>query len=183
MKKFIFAMMFCLVAVCGVQAQEGAMKFNGFTVEYKGDNAQAKEAAEALKAVMPEVAKKFGWVVGREYLMIDYNGGVTFVSGENGAKKTEGQIFAFDQNTDGMYLGASMEINKSNYDISANIHMQEGQNTATFVFNTQEVVNIVTVLVPNAADDANLMKVYNTLMQYPDIKLGMSITADFAAMM
>ena len=76
-----------------------------------------------------------------------------------------------------------MEINKSNYDIGANIHMQEGQNTATFVFNTQEVVNIVTVLVPNAADDANLMKVYNTLMQYPDIKLGMSITADFAAMM
>ena len=183
MKKLIFALMFTLAAFCGVQAQEGAMKFNGFTVEYKGDNAQAKAAAESLAAVMPEVAKKFGWVVGREYLMIDYNGGVTFVSGENGAKKTSGQIFAFDQNNDGMYIGASMEINKSNYDIGANIYLQEGQNTATFVFNTQEVVNLVTTLIPNAAEDANLMKVYNTLMQYPDLKLGMSITADFAAMM
>lgn len=183
MKKLLFTLCLCFAAVCGVQAQENGMKFNGFTVEYKGDNAQAKEAAEALKAVMPEVAKKFGWVVGREYVMIDYNGGVTFVSGENGAKKTEGQIFAFDQNADGLYLGASMEINKSNYDIGVNIYMQEGQNAATFVFNTQEVVNIVTNLIPDAADDANLMKVYNTISQYPDIRLGMSVAADFSAMM
>ncbi|MBR3775490.1 MAG: DUF4923 family protein [Alistipes sp.] len=183
MKKFIFAMMFCLAAVCGVQAQEGAMKFNGFTVEYKGDNAQAKEAAEALKAVMPEVAKKFGWVVGREYILIDQTGEVVFVSGENGAKKTSGQIYAFDQLTDAIVLAASMEINKSNYDLEATIKMTEDQKGANLFFPTQAIVNVVTAQIPDAANDANLMKIYNTLMQYPDIKLGMSITADFAAMM
>ncbi|MBQ8437944.1 MAG: hypothetical protein IJX21_04255 [Alistipes sp.] len=76
-----------------------------------------------------------------------------------------------------------MEINKSNYDLEATIKMTEDQKGANLFFPTQAIVNVVTNLIPDAANDANLMKVYNTLMQYPDIKLGMSITADFAAMM
>ena len=183
MKKFVFAMMFCLAAICGVQAQDGAMKFNGLVAEYTGDNAQAKAAAESLKAKLPAVAKTFGWVVGRDYLTIDQTGEVTFVTGENGAKKTSGQIYAFDQLTDAIVLAASMEIGKSNYDLEATIKMTEDQKGANLFFPTQSIVNVVMNMIPDAGNDAALMDVYNVLMQYPDIKLGMGVTADFSAMM
>ena len=183
MKKFVFAMMFCLATICGAQAQDNAMKFNGLVAEYTGDNAQAKAAVESLKAKLPAVAKTFGWVVGRDYLTIDQTGEVTFVSGENGAKKTSGQIYAFDQLTDAIVLAASMEIGKANYDLEATIKMTEDQKGANLFFPTQSIVNVVMNMIPDAGNDAALMEVYNVLMQYPDIKLGMGVTADFSAMM
>lgn len=182
MKKFIFAMMFCFAAVCGVQAQENPMKFNGLVVEYAGDNAQAKEAATALQAVMPEVAKVFGMVVDRDYVSIDYSGGVTFVSGENGEKKTTGQIFGFDQG-DAISLAVSMDFKGKGYDLNVAIKANEDMKGATLVFDNQEVVAAVSGAMPNAADHEALVKVYNTISQYPDIKLGMSVKVDLASMM
>lgn len=182
MKKLVFAMLLCCATIFGAQAQENAMKFNGLVVEYTGDNAAAQQAAEALKAKLPEVAKKFGWVVGREYLQIDQTGEVTFVSGENGAKKTSGQIYAFDQATDGIILAASMEINKTGYDLEATIKMAEDQASANMFFPTQSIINVVMAQMPNVENDALLVEVYNLLSQYPDIKLGMNVTADFGAM-
>ena len=81
MKKFIFAMLCCVAALCGVQAQENPMKYNGLVMEYKGDDAQTKAVVDALQSVLPDVEKAFGWQAGRETIMIDYSGEVIFTSG------------------------------------------------------------------------------------------------------
>jgi hypothetical protein len=76
-----------------------------------------------------------------------------------------------------------MEIGKANYDLEATIKMTEDQKGANLFFPTQSIVNVVMNMIPDAGNDAALMEVYNVLMQYPDIKLGMNVTADFSAMM
>ena len=183
MKKFVFAMLFCLAAVCGVQAQENPMKYNGAVMEYKGDDAQTKAVVDALQSVLPDVEKAFGWVAGREYISIDYSGTVTFVSGEDGAKKTTGQIFAFDQGTDSMSLGVSMDIAGKSYDFNIDIYAQEDKKGAKLIFNNQEVINAVSTIMPNAADNDALMKVYGAISMYPEIRIGISVAVDWASMM
>ena len=180
MKKFIFAMLFCVAAMCGVQAQENPMKYNGLVMEYKGDDAQTKAVVEALQAVLPDVEKAFGWQVGREAILIDYSGVVTFTSGE---KKTTGQIFAFDQGTDSMSLGASMDIGGKGYDLNVDIVAHEDMKGANLIFNNQEVINVVSQVMPNADQNDALMKVYGAVSMYPEIKIGMKIAIDLASIM
>ena len=180
MKKIIFAMMFCLAAICGVQAQESPMKYNGLVMEYKGDDAQTKAVVEALQSVLPDVEKAFGWQVGREAILIDYSGEVTFTSGE---KKTTGQIFAFDQGTDSMSLGVSMNIAGKGYDLNVDIVAHEDMKRANLIFNNQEVINVVSQVMPNADQNDALMKVYGAVSMYPGIKIGMKVAIDLASMM
>ena len=180
MKKFIFAMLFCVAAMCGVQAQENPMKYNGLVMEYKGDDAQAKAVVEALQSVLPDVEKAFGWQVGREVIMIDYSGVITFTSGE---KKTTGQVFAFDQGTDSMSIGASMDIAGKNYDFNIDMVAQEDMKGVNLIFNNQEVINVVSQVMPNADQNDALMKVYGAVSMYPDVKIGMKIAIDLASMM
>ena len=183
MKKIVFAVLFCLAAVCGVQAQENPMKFNGLVMEYKGDDAQTKAVVDALQSVLPDAAKAFGWVANREYIAIDYSGSVTFVSGENGEKKTTGQIFAFDQGTDSMSMGVSMDIAGKSFDLNINIYAQEDMKGAKLIFNNQEVIDVVSIVMPSAADNDALMKIYNAVSMYPEIKIGMAVAVDLASMM
>ena len=180
MKKIIFAALFCLAAVCGVQAQENPMKYNGLVMEYNGDDAQAKAVVEALQSVLPDVEKAFGWQAGRETISIDYSGEVVFTSGE---KKTTGQIFAFDQGTDSMSLGASMSIAGKSYDLNVDIVAHEDMKGANLIFNNQEVINVVSQVMPNADQNDALMKVYGAVSMYPGIKIGMKVAIDLASMM
>lgn len=183
MKRFIFMLMFCVAAVCGVQAQENPMKYNGLVMEYKGDDAQTQAIVEAMQSILPDVEKAFGWVAGREYILIDYSGTVTFVSGENGAKKTNGQIFAFDQGTDAISVGASMDIAGKSYDLNVDIVAHEDMKGANLIFNNQEVINAVSNIMPDAAQNDALMKVYGAISSNPEIKIGMKIAIDLASMM
>lgn len=183
MKKIVFAVMFCLAAVCGVQAQENPMKFNSLVMEYKGDDAQTKAVVDALQSVLPDAAKAFGWVANREYIAIDYSGVITFVAGENGEKKSTGQVFAFDQGTDSMSMGVSMDIAGKSFDFNIEIYAQEDMKGAKLIFNNQEVVNAVSIVMPSAADNDALMKIYNAVSMYPAIKIGMAVNVDLAAMM
>ena len=159
------------------------MKYNGLVMEYKGDDAQAKAVVEALQSVLPDVEKAFGWQAGREAISIDYSGTVTFISGEEGAKKTTGQIFAFDQGTDSMSLGASMSIAGKSYDLNVDIVAHEDMKGANLIFNNQEVINVVSQVVPNAEQNDALMKIYGAVSMYPDVKIGMKIAIDLASMM
>ena len=183
MKKIVFAVLFCLAAVCGVQAQENPMKFNGLVMEYKGDDAQTKAVVDALQSVLPDAAKAFGWVANREYIAIDYSGSVTFVSGENGEKKSTGQVFAFDQGTDSMSMGVSMDIAGKSFDLNINIYAQEDMKGAKLIFNNQEVIDVVSIVMPSAADNDALMKIYGAVSMYPEIRIGMLVAVDLAAMM
>lgn len=183
MKKLFFAMLLCLSSVCGVQAQDNALKFDAIIVEYNGEDAKVKEAAEALKPHLEAVAKKFGWVSGRESVVIDQTGYVTFTSGENGSKKTTGQVYAFDQGVDAMILGVDMTINKRSYSFDVTIKMRKDGKGANLVFNTAQVVAAVTNEYPNVESDATMLHVNDVLSQYPDLKLAMSVLADLSAMM
>jgi hypothetical protein len=180
MKKIIFAALFCLAAVCGVQAQENPMKYNGLVMEYKGDDAQAKAVVEALQSVLPDVEKAFGWQAGRETISIDYSGEVVFTSGE---KKTTGQIFVFDQGTESMRLGASMSIARKSYDLNVDTVAHADMKYANLIFNNQDVINVVSQVVPNAEQNDALMKIYGAVSMYPDVKIGMKIAIDLASMM
>lgn len=180
MKKIIFAALFCLAAVCGVQAQENPMKYNGLVMEYKGDDAQAKAVVEALQSVLPDVEKAFGWQAGRETIVIDYSGTITFTSGE---KKTVGQIFDFAQGTDSMSLGASMDIAGKSYDLNVDIAAHEDMKGANLIFKNEEVINVVSQVMPNAEQNDALMKVYGAVSMFPDIKIGIKIAVDSASMM
>ena len=184
MKKFIFEMLFCVAAVCGVQAQENPMKYNGLVLEYKGEDAQTKAVVDALQSVLPSVEKTFGWKVGREYIAIDYSGMVVFVSGEADAqKKTTGQIFAFDQGTDSMSLGVSMDIAGKSYDLNVEIFAQEDMKGAKLIFNNQEVIDAVSNIVENPEQNDALMKIYGAVMMNPEIKIGFKVAVDLASMM
>ena len=159
------------------------MKYNGLVMEYKGDDAQAKAVVEALQSVLPDVEKAFGWQAGRETISIDYSGTVTFTSGEEGAKKTTGQIFAFDQGTDSMSLGASMSIAGKSYDLNVDIVAHEDMKGPNLILNNQEVINVVSQVMPNAEQNDALMKIYAAVSMYPGIKIGMKIAIDLASMM
>ena len=156
------------------------MKYNGLVMVCKGEDAQTKAVVEALQSVLPDVEKAFGWEVGREYISIDYSGVVTFVSGE---KKVTGQIFAFDQGTDSMRLGASMEIAGKSYDLNVDIYAHEDMKGANLIFNNQEVINAVLNIMPDAAQNDALMKIYGAISMNPEIKIGMKIAIDLASMM
>ncbi len=183
MRKFVFVMLFCVAAVCGVHAQGNPMKFNGFVAEYNGDNAQTKKAAEALKAVMPDVVKAFGWEIGREYILIDQNNGmVSFMSGENATKETSGNVYAFDPGTEYMSLSVTMDISDSNYDFDVNVFVLKDTVGANLMFDSNQVVEVVSNVLPDAVNNAALMKVYNTVMQYPEITIGMSVLVDLPSM-
>ena len=64
------------------------------------------------------------------------------------------------------------------YEILNSLHQQATGRASIAPTNTGEFVSMATTTLAVGTD-----QIYNTLMQYPDIKLGMSITADFAAMM
>ena len=110
-----------------------------------------------------------------------YFGEVTYV--ENGEKKSTGQVFAFDQGTDSMSMGVSMDIAGKSFDLNINIYAQEDMKGAKLIFNNQEVIDVVSIVMPSAADNDALMKIYNAVSMYPEIKIGMAVAVDLASMM
>lgn len=176
MKKIIFTLLLCVAAVCGVQAQ-APMKFDAIIVEYSGDDATVKQAVETLKAHIPAITKKFGWESGRESIKIDGSGFITFVAGEKGDKIAEGQVYAYDPADDRINLGFNIEINKSDYSFDVTILFREDKGGANIIFNSDEVINAVANVMPEVGYENAFLQANDILTQYPQIKLGMSVTA------
>lgn len=177
MKKFIFTLLLCVAAVCGAQAQ-APMKFDAIIAQYDGNDAKVKQAVETLQTHIPAITKKFGWVSGRESINIDGSGFITFVGGEKGDKKAEGQVFAYDPADDRINLGFNIEISKSDYSFDVTILFREDKSGAYIIFNTDEVINAVANVMPEVGYENAFLQANDILMQYPQIKLGMAVTAE-----
>lgn len=175
MKKTIFAILFCLFAVCGAQAQDNLMKFDAIIAEYNGTDAKVKQAVESLNSYIPAITKKFGWVSGRETINIDNSGFITFTGGENGDKKAEGQAYSYDPADDAINLGFSIEISKSDYSFDVCIIFLKDKSGAKIIFNSDDVVEAVANLMPEVAYENAFLQANDILMQYPQIKLGMLV--------
>ncbi len=177
MKKLIFAVLFCVAALCGAQAQ-APMKFEGIIVEYNGDDAKTKQAVETLKSYIPAITKKFGWEAGRETIKIDGSGFFSFTAGEKGDKVAEGNVYAYDPADDMINLGFTVEIQKADYSFDVVIYFRKDKGGADIIFKTDQVIDAVANVMPEVGYENAFLQANDILMQYPEIKLGMAVSAE-----
>ena len=71
--------------------------------------------------------------------------------------------------------------NLQDFGVYGSVVNNQGQQG--LIFNNQEVINVVSQVMPNADQNDALMKVYGAVSMYPGIKIGMKIAIDLASMM